>query len=149
MVWAAIGMGWRSPLVILPAVDSEGDAYRLNSDRYIRLCLAKVVGQIRNSRLQQDGAKSHTSRRTTAYLEKKGVYVLHGWPSSSPMLNVIENLWAILKRRIAQRAPTDVVELKRIAKEEWAAIDVSTINNLILSYRKRLKDLVNGTRLYQ
>jgi hypothetical protein len=151
-IWAAIGMDWRSPVIFLPdKKDEEGKAYRLNADRYIRLCLSRVVPALlqSRSRLQQDGAKCHTAVRTRNYLARKGVELVDGWPASSPAINVVENMWSILKRRIAERAPQDVAELKRVTVQEWNAIPAATINKLILSYRKRLKACAAGSVVYE
>ena len=46
------------------------------------------------------------------------------WPSQSPDMNPIENLWKILKKRISDRRPKNLCELKLFAKEEWAQIPV-------------------------
>jgi len=39
------------------------------------------------------------------------------WPSNSPDLNPIENLWAIVKRNVELRRPKNLSELERFFGE--------------------------------
>ncbi len=48
---------------------------------------------------QQDLAPAHTAKSTKSWLNDHGVGVLD-WPANSPDLNLIENLWSIVKRKM-------------------------------------------------
>lgn len=76
----------------------------LNSANYIRLLKDFALPAIEADLgvdwlLQQDNAPAHSSEATQLFLESKGVALL-GWPSKSPDLNVIENMWHLLSQRI-------------------------------------------------
>ena len=60
------------------------------------------------------------------------------WPSQSPDLNPIENLWGELKRRVQKRGPRSLDDLERLCNEEWSKIPLSVFSHLVKHYRRRL-----------
>ncbi|KAK3518577.1 hypothetical protein QTP70_004094 [Hemibagrus guttatus] len=86
---------------------------------------------------QHDNDPKHTAKVVKKWLADKNINVLH-WPSQSPDLNPIENLWRELKIRVMARRPSNLKELELIAKDEWAKIPVETCKKLVSNYRKRL-----------
>ncbi|CAJ0922866.1 unnamed protein product [Ranitomeya imitator] len=85
---------------------------------------------------QHDNDPKHTARATKEWLRKKHFKVLE-WPSQSPDLNPIENLWRELKVRVAKRKAKNITVLEEICMEEWANIPTTVCGNLVKTYRKR------------
>lgn len=99
-------------------------------------------------RFQQDNDPKHTSRLAKAFL-KDNVPQTMTWPSNSPDLNPIENLWGIVKKNVEKRMPKNRDELMQFMNEEWQNIPESVIKELIRSMRRRCELVIreNGERI--
>ncbi|KAK3522266.1 hypothetical protein QTP86_000391 [Hemibagrus guttatus] len=90
---------------------------------------------------QHNNDPKHTARATKEWLRKKHFKVLE-WPSQSPDLNPIENLWRELKIRVAQQQPQNITALEEICMEEWAKLPATVCKNLVATYRKHLTSVI-------
>ncbi len=55
------------------------------------------------------------------------------WPANSPDLNPIENLWAIVKRKLRDTRPNNANDLKAVIKATWASVTPEQCHRLIVS----------------
>lgn len=90
---------------------------------------------------QMDNDPKHTAKLVRKWLKDSKVNVLE-WPSQSPDLNPIENLWAELKRHVRARRPTNLVQLHQFCQEEWAKIPANYCEKLVEAYPKRLTQVI-------
>jgi transposase len=91
--------------------------------------------------LQQDNDPKHTSLVARRWLDEHNIKRLD-WPANSPDLNPIENVWALLKDRVANRRPGNLDELEQTIKQEWNALTRDYAFSLISSMPSRLKQVI-------
>jgi len=85
-------------------------------------------------RFQQDNDPKHTSRVASEFLRENMPEVID-WPSNSPDLNPIENLWSIVKHNVEKRIPSNISELNQYLVEEWEKTPNSMLSSLILFHQ--------------
>ncbi|KAK3550302.1 hypothetical protein QTP86_024279 [Hemibagrus guttatus] len=106
---------------------------------------ARALKKERGWVFQHDNDPKHTAQAMKKWLRKKHFKVLE-WPSQSPDLNPIENLWRELKSRVAQRQPQNITALEEICMEEWAKLPETVCKNLVATYRKHLTSVIANKR---
>lgn len=102
---------------------------------------ARKLGLGRRWTFQHDRDPKHTAKIVTNWLQTAKINVLE-WPSQSPDLNPIENLWSEFKRMIHRRKPQNLTELETVCNEEWLNITPEYCFNLIKNYSKRLQQVI-------
>lgn len=116
----------------------------MNSDFYIQIIDETFLPYVKNNPgviFQQDNDPKHKSKKTMAWLNNNNITLLN-WPSCSPDLNIIENVWSLLKRGINKRKPKNIDELEKYINEEWNKIDQQTIKNLFDGMPKRIAQVI-------
>lgn len=122
----------------------------LNAKKYceiLKSCLFPNIGH--RWRFQQDNSPVHTAQITQDLFETHHLNVID-WPSNSPDLNPIENLWAILKKKveksvgiwIMKKKKLTVDEFKAIIMEEWKDLDHDLYLTLSRSMKNRIDEVI-------
>ncbi|ORD99267.1 TCB2 [Hepatospora eriocheir] len=87
---------------------------------------------------QQDNDPKHKAALTNEFFDKNNVEVLN-WPSQSPDMNPIENLWYYLKIQVHKRKPKNLKELEEFVVDDWFKIPQEMCKNLVNSVPKRIE----------
>lgn len=130
---------------------------KINAEAYHTVLVREVLPKMRELTgndetpivwlFQQDNASVHKAKICTDYLQRKqkeeGFEVLK-WPSQSPDLNPIENLWSTLKDQMRKRKdiPKDKDELWTHLQEEWANLKEELLGKLAESLPQRCQDVI-------
>ena len=84
-----------------------------------------------NYTFQQANAPCHTANATKQWFNIRQVQVME-LPHQSPDMNLIENLWYILKKKaVAKRKPSNKRELKEIITNKWEKITPDMCRRLV------------------
>ena len=116
MVWGSISANGRAALSFIPPGTT------MNGTCYLNILKEKLPMHMRIHScryFQHDGAPCHRVRAVSDFLRNERIQVLTPWPGSSPDMNPIENCWAVLKRKIAQRCSASLADLKKNILEMW------------------------------
>ena len=142
MVWAAFSRAGKSELVFIDGT--------MDSSKYCATLSTTLLPFIeqhhpRGARFQQDNAPCHVSAYSKQYFSDMDIDVID-WPSRSPDLNPIENLWAILARDVYKlgRQFDTVADLKEALFYCWDTITIDTLQKLVDSMPKRLMDCMEA-----
>ena len=88
-----------------------------------------------------DNDPKHTSGLVKDWLKQKTIQTLP-WPSFSPDLNPIENLWDEFERRVKKHQLKNLQELELQLTQEWNNIELSVLEKLVDSVPSRLYECV-------
>jgi len=142
MVWAAFNYSCQSEIVFISG--------RMNSAAYQDMLQTNLLPFAQHIPTeswvyQQDNASIHRSASTLQWLESKNVNLLD-WPSRSPDINPIENLWGLLVRKVYKNGTQFETSdsLKVAITAAWAEITIEDRKALIESMEQRIFDVIQN-----
>lgn len=91
---------------------------------------------------QQDNASVHTSAKVRKFFKTNKINVLE-WPSNSPDLNIIEHVWAYIKRQLDnyEEPPKNLDELWEHVQQIWETMPYNFIQELYESIPRQIEML--------
>ena len=144
-VCGAVRYGKKSKLVVIQENIEKGK--KLDAETYMTEIMDKELFDFWQEAMEEcghvlvmeDGAPPHmgiaSARRRQ--LEEYGWegFGPGTWPSCSPDLNPIENVWRMLKCAVKRRdpPPRSEAELQQALLEEWEKLDINVINKVLLT----------------
>ena len=141
MVWGAMSSGGVGPLCFLKARVNAA-VYQEVLEHFMLPSAEKLFGD-EEFVFQQDLAPAHSAKTTTAWFADHHIRVL-SWPANSPDLNPIENLWGIVKRKMANLRPSNKAELKRAIETTWMSITPAQCHKLVSSMPRRIQAVIDA-----
>ncbi len=92
-----------------------------------------------NRIFQENNATSHHSKVVAATHENVKIVILP-WPTQSPDLNPIENLWTEMKMMVRCHTPplSNIWELEKYIKDAWKDVPLEYYKKLIDSMPQRI-----------
>jgi transposase len=132
MVWGAISVRRQSKLCFINQ--------RINSESYQQVLENHLLPIYQPGDVfQQDNAPPHASYSTRQWFIDHEIEVLP-WPSLSPDLNPIENVWSMLAKAVYKDGKQfeSVEELKKSVEKEWKKLSMASVRNLIFSMNNRV-----------
>ena len=146
MVWGAISKSWKSPLIFV----KEG--VKVNTDSYVNDILTPALASMKEKfknksfTFQQDGAPSHTSKKTQKWCEEHfhSFWTKDLWPPSLPDLNPMDFcVWGILEKKACSSPHNNLEDLRAFLKRAWEKIPQDALRAACQNFRQRLQRVID------
>lgn len=130
-----------------------GNLYRvkgiMDKEQYHQILIRQMVSSAKklfkdgNFIFQHDNDPKHKAKIIQKYLERKNITTLD-WPSQSPDLNPIENVWIFLDKQVADRNPQNENELFQVLEVGWINLPTDFLTNLVESTPRRCQAVIKN-----
>lgn len=120
----------------------------MDADMYLSILNNNLLKHYEDSLFfQHDNDPKHTAKKVVNWLTNLEIQFID-WPSNSPDLNPIENIWNIHKQKISKIKTKTTEEFETCIKNSWNSIDMSIIKSVINSMPHRLEELIKNNGDY-
>ena len=137
MIWGAIRSDGSRVLVKCPKKVDAAAYKEILKRSFIPLCK-------KDDFIIQDNAPIHKAKESLKFIEDNKICYMSDWPSQSPDLNIIENMWSVLKRNLWRCHPKNIDELWIACQKEWSLIPNSYVKTLFSSIPSRLAAVIKS-----
>ncbi|KAJ8947238.1 hypothetical protein NQ318_012004 [Aromia moschata] len=93
--------------------------------------------------LQEDNDPKHRSRLCTSWKRENGIVTLD-WPSQSPDANPIENVWSLIKTKLAGNRVYTLKQINQKIRETWRAMPLEYAEKLVESMPRRCQAILDN-----
>ncbi|KAG1178486.1 hypothetical protein G6F70_000958 [Rhizopus microsporus] len=142
IVWGAMADGKKSKLVFMKKGMRTSEDF---INQVYEPVLIDFCKSLDSPVLMEDGAPIHRAKIAAEWREAKGINKMP-WTAQSPDLNLIESLWSMLRKRVSALCPhaksPQVMEV--VLESAWMEFTPETINKLIDSIPKKVKDVIKA-----
>jgi hypothetical protein len=141
MIWAAISYYGTIDLLIQSG-RIDGKTYISTLQTAFPKCCELFGGN--TWIFQQDNAPIHTAKIVKEWINDQNIEVMQ-WPPYSPDLNIIENVWGWLARKVYEggKQYDDIESLVESIKAAWADITLNYLGTLYNSMKDRLFEVIS------
>ncbi|KAI7955142.1 hypothetical protein MJO28_005542 [Puccinia striiformis f. sp. tritici] len=142
MVWGAFFGITKTPLVFIPPGQRKAANFIRNvyMPGLVPFLKDKDPDCSRRLLLMEDGAPVHTAKLSAKFRAEAKIDKIPKWPSQSPDLNPIENVWKVLKTNVQNfYHPRSVDEMHEALRQAWDDFPSSTLIHIIDSMPGRMQ----------
>lgn len=140
MVWGCFGWNGVGQIKVIDGTLTSSQYVRILSNHMLPSG-ESLIGS--NFVFQHDNDPKHTAKNTKQWLNEKDIVVLE-WPSQSPDMNPIENLWFELKKKVKAMKLKSLKELPEAIVTCWNSLEKSLCEKLVDSMPDRIDDLLKN-----
>ena len=144
MVWTCFSQGGPAPICRINGI--------MDHFQYMDILKNTMLPFARNNMsddfiFQNDNDPKHTVRVVKQFFEEENITLLP-WPSQSPDINPIENLWSIIKNTVQGYKLKNLNELYSTIEKAWSNITVDQCKKLIDSMPRGCTEVIRNNRYW-